>query len=54
MQTAGNKHDQIVKAELSASETLFDNTTFFDSSDGMLDRNMKTLYFLVFFFLCIR
>ncbi|OAV63758.1 hypothetical protein Barb6XT_02020 [Bacteroidales bacterium Barb6XT] len=42
MQTASNKHDQIVKAELAAFETLFDNTTFFDSSDGMFNRNTKT------------
>ncbi|OAV72829.1 hypothetical protein Barb6_00791 [Bacteroidales bacterium Barb6] len=42
MQTAGNKHDQIVRAELSASETLLDTTTVFDSSDGMFNGNAKT------------
>ncbi|OAV63917.1 hypothetical protein Barb6XT_03001 [Bacteroidales bacterium Barb6XT] len=42
MQTAGNEHDQIVKAELAASETLFGNTTFFDSANGVLDKNAKT------------
>ncbi|OAV63433.1 hypothetical protein Barb6XT_03154 [Bacteroidales bacterium Barb6XT] len=42
MQTASNKHDQIVKAKFSTPETLFDNTTFFDSSDGMFNKNTKT------------
>ncbi|OAV74748.1 hypothetical protein Barb7_01701 [Bacteroidales bacterium Barb7] len=42
MQTASNEHDQIVKIELAASETLFGNTTFFDSAAGMFGRNAKT------------
>ncbi|OAV64041.1 hypothetical protein Barb6XT_02950 [Bacteroidales bacterium Barb6XT] len=42
MQTASNKHDQSIKAKLAAPETLFDDTTFFDSSDGMLNKNTKT------------
>ncbi|OAV63891.1 hypothetical protein Barb6_03480 [Bacteroidales bacterium Barb6] len=54
MQTAGNEHDQIVKAELATSETLFDNTTFFDSANGMLNKNAKTGYFFIFFFLSLR
>jgi hypothetical protein len=42
MQTASNKHDGIVKSKLATSEVIFDNTTFFDASDGMLYKNAET------------
>lgn len=39
METASNKYDQVLKfkLKLATSETLFDNTTFFYSIDGMFD-----------------
>ncbi|OAV64177.1 hypothetical protein Barb6XT_02903 [Bacteroidales bacterium Barb6XT] len=49
MQTASSKHDQIVKAELAASETLFDNTTFFDSANSMFNKNATDMSLFSFF-----
>jgi hypothetical protein len=38
MQSASNEHHYIVKTKLATSETLFDNTTFFDSTNGVLNQ----------------
>ncbi len=54
MKSASNEHDQIVKTKLAASESIFDNTTFLNSPDGMFHKNPGTQYFPVFLFQVIR
>ena len=53
MESASNKHAQIVKTKLAASESVFDNTTFLYSPDGMFHENPETGYFPVLLFLVI-
>lgn len=51
--TTSNKHDQVIKAKLVASKSLFDNTTSFNSTNSMLyfdadSRDNSILSFLRF------
>jgi hypothetical protein len=47
MEPASNEHDQIVKTKLATPESIFDNTTFLYSPDGMFHENPETRYFPV-------
>ncbi len=42
MESASNEHDQIVKTKLATPESIFDNTTFLYSPDGMFHENPET------------
>src|SRR5690554_464671 len=53
MESASNEHDHIVKTKLAAPESVFDNTTFLYSPDGMFHQNPETGYFSVVLFLVI-